>query len=64
VIVDITADQFPEITVPCIVTTDSHWHATFDQTIENTADFRLYDDWTRTRLETAYSHIVAHSRLP
>jgi hypothetical protein len=40
VITDITADQFPEISEPVIVTTDSPWHRTFTARRPRNADFR------------------------
>jgi hypothetical protein len=57
-VVDITADQFPEVANPVIVTTDSAWHRTFriDQT--RVADFRQWDEATVARL----SHVFATIR--
>src|SRR5690606_14776331 len=58
-IVDITADQFPEVVSKVIVTTDSPWHRTFDVTIEHIADCRIYDERATTRLERMYRKIVS-----
>lgn len=56
-IVDITADQFEEITMPVIVTADSEWHQTFRVSCRHVADYRVYDDRTVSRLGSAYGAI-------
>jgi hypothetical protein len=58
VIVDVTADQFPEVTEAVIVTTTSPWHATFTQQSLGAADFRRYDESTRCVLGNAYRRIL------
>jgi len=60
VLVDITADQFPEIDQKVIVTTRSDWHATFErEEVRDKADFRIYDERTVAALERAYAAILA-----
>ena len=39
-IVDITADQFAEVSQPVIVTYDSSWHSKFRQQMAHVADYR------------------------
>lgn len=58
VIVDITADQFSEVTEPVIVTTNSAWHSTFDQESLHEADCHLDDARTYARLGDAYRTIL------
>jgi hypothetical protein len=58
VIIDITADQFPEITEPVIVTAHSDWHNTFDQEERHEADYRIYDEGTVARLGIVYQTIL------
>ena len=43
VIVDITADQFPEIAEPVIVTMHSVWHKKFRQERRHEADYHVYE---------------------
>jgi hypothetical protein len=60
VIVDITADQFPEIDQKVIVTTRSDWHATFDrEEVGDKADYHIYDERTVAALGRAYRAILA-----
>jgi hypothetical protein len=58
-IIDITADQFPEMIEPIVVSNDSSWHDTFTQNVEHAADYRVYDGYTRSVLDNAYRSIVA-----
>jgi hypothetical protein len=58
VIVDITADQFPEGTLPVIVSTASPWHEQFERESLNEADFRLYDHHTVSVFSRAYHAIL------
>lgn len=60
--VDITADQFPEIDQRVIVTRHSDWHAAFkrdDMLQRHPADFRVYDPRTVSELGRVYSVILA-----
>jgi hypothetical protein len=59
-IVDITADQFPEVAEPVIVTSSSSWHETFQQEVRHSADFRIFDEDTRASLDAAFRLITAH----
>jgi hypothetical protein len=59
VIVDITADQFPEISERVVVTTFSPWHGTFEQNKEHIADYRFYAGQAAgTMLENCYRVII------
>ena len=60
VIVDITADQFPEITESVIVTTHSDWHKKFKQERPREADYHVYehDEYTLSVLGNAYKAIL------
>ena len=58
VIVDITADQFPEVTEKVFVSTQSEWHATFRQEPLHQADYQRNDEPTFLRLAKAYRVIV------
>jgi hypothetical protein len=58
VIVDITADQFPEISDPVIVTAQSSWHEGFEQESDHEADYRIYDERTVAELGGAYRSIL------
>jgi hypothetical protein len=58
-IVDITADQFPEIEQPVIVTRHSDWHATFErEEIARRADYRIYNRSAVATLERTYRAIL------
>jgi hypothetical protein len=57
-VVDITADQFPGIDSPVIVTEPSPWHATLEGVRQNKADYRIYDPETTKRLGEAYRKIL------
>ena len=58
VIVDITADQFLDMTERVIVTTHSCWHKTFDQEKMHEADYRIFDKHTVATLGNAYKTIL------
>jgi hypothetical protein len=55
VLVDITADQFPEVRQKVIVTEHSAWHSTFEIEYEHEADFFNYDARTAVMLGGVYS---------
>lgn len=58
-IVDITGDQFSEGAEAVIVTRErSPLHASFDRSVENRADYRIYDDYTVARLSVMYQQIL------
>jgi len=58
VIIDITADQFPEMTEKVVVSTRSEWHATFEQNTQHKADDLSGDESARVRLAKAYRVII------
>ena len=58
-VVDITADQFDDVTAPVIVSTCSDWHAALNGKAENSADFTQYDARTSGMLAAAYERICA-----
>jgi hypothetical protein len=60
VIVDITADQFPDINESVIVTTDHAWYNAFQIKINHTADFENYDKNTASTLSSAYRKIILY----
>jgi hypothetical protein len=59
VIVDITADQFPEILERVIVTNCSPWHGSFERRGDpHEADYLIYDANTAERCEETYRIIL------
>jgi hypothetical protein len=59
IIVDITADQFPEIDQKVIVTTQSDWHATFErEEAKDPADYRIYEECPIAKLGETYRAIL------
>lgn len=58
-VVDITADQFPEISEKVIVSRDSSWHRALKGNAENVANFRIYDQNTVANFQRIYSKVVA-----
>ncbi|MCC5467640.1 hypothetical protein [Pelosinus baikalensis] len=61
-IIDVTADQFPEITESVIITEDQSWHQQFIIEINEIADFERYDDCTKNQMRSTYSYIL--SQIP
>jgi hypothetical protein len=58
-IVDITADQFPEIDEPVLVSWDRQWHDTFDDAATlNQARLDVYDLDTVQVLESIYERVL------
>lgn len=43
VVVDITADQFPDMPHPVVAAYKSKWHAAFCGEVQNVANFDIYD---------------------
>lgn len=67
-IVDITADQFPEIVEKVIVSCNSEWHNNFNFTETlHTSHFNIYDSNNdlriKSELESAYKTICNHIKL-
>jgi hypothetical protein len=58
-IVDITADQFPDMDQRVIVARDSPWHDTFEIEDEHVGDFTIYDAATVANLGRIYAVIIA-----
>lgn len=58
-VVDITADQFDEVSTPVIVSACSEWHVALKGEVENSADFTQYDARTSAMLAAAYDRICA-----
>lgn len=58
IVVDITADQFPEMTNPAIVQENSEWHARLNGEAENLGDYRIYDHQTVSYLGKLYAKII------
>ncbi len=52
-IVDITADQVPDVAEPLIVASQSPWHVKFHGEVEHVADYEIYDERTRASLDDA-----------
>lgn len=59
-VVDITADQFPDITKKIIVEEHSLWHKKLNGEALNLADYRIYDDSTVSNLSYLYKIIMRH----
>ncbi len=59
-IVDITADQFPDAPRAVMVERNSQWHDQFNGTRQNIAHFNIYDSNTASNLGNAYGEIVRH----
>lgn len=54
----ITAGQFPEVSDKVVVADDSQWHRTFTTTIKRVADYRVFDEEARVRLDLIYRRIL------
>lgn len=58
-IIDITADQFPDQPEPVIVATDSPWHEAFEGKVQHAADFELYGPPIAPSLRASYQVVLA-----
>jgi hypothetical protein len=58
ILVDLTADQFSDMTRSVIVASSSAWHDTFEREDAHEADFQMYDAVTVSELERAYRAII------
>jgi hypothetical protein len=58
IIIDITADQFPEIDEAVIVSATSAWHERFTSDVLHEADFIIYDDYNQATLGAAYHTVM------
>ena len=59
-VVDITADQFPEITEKVIVQDFSKWHTKLNGVPQHVADYRSYNAYTVSFLSSMYFKIIAN----
>lgn len=59
-IIDITADQFPEVDIPVIVTADRTWHDRFQIKDVHSADLDYYDGQTKAELSVVYYKVVEY----
>jgi hypothetical protein len=57
-IVDITADQFPDVSQRVIVTREDGWHRRFHTSNRGVADFRRYGPETGAQLGAVYERIL------
>lgn len=57
-IIDITADQFPEIKEKILVTTDKSWHREFKGQRRSDGDFEKFEPYNKNRLVTIYKNIL------
>tara|TARA_R110002072_G_scaffold271038_2_gene430935 strand:+ start:42282 stop:42722 length:441 start_codon:yes stop_codon:yes gene_type:complete len=57
-VVDITADQFPDSDDPVIVVRDSPWHSQFTVDQSHAAHYCVYDANTRHALKRAYDVVM------
>lgn len=57
-IIDITADQFEEIQDSVVITRNRSWYKRFEVEITHTADYDIYDGFTRASLAVAYQQVV------
>jgi|WetSurMetagenome_2_1015567.scaffolds.fasta_scaffold873913_1 hypothetical protein len=58
-IIDITADQFPDGPGKVVICRDSTWHAAFHGKRKNVADYRIYDSYTVATLQAAYRTVCS-----
>ena len=59
-VIDITADQFPDVSESVIVTLDSPWHRAWRGKVQHGADYRLYgvEDGAGRVLHDAYRTLI------
>jgi hypothetical protein len=62
-IIDIAADQFPEISDTIIVTINSKWHSEWNGKKENLADYKIYDERTREIFKRKYECIMTEMKM-
>ena len=58
-IIDITADQFPEINVKVQITKDTSWHSMFREQSREFRDFEINNEFNMIRLRKLYKNIIA-----
>lgn len=64
IIIDITADQFPEVDHAVIVTATPTWHGGFASEVLHEADFIIFDQYTAAMMGTAYLAVMQHMETP
>ena len=62
-IIDITADQFPEIKDKVIVTKDRTWYSQFDSQSRHEGDFDGLESYNKRRLTSIYNNIIKRAFL-
>jgi len=58
IVVDITADQFPEVSEKVIVSSNSKWHKSLKGKHQHIADYRIYDVRTKSAFHGQYTKIL------
>lgn len=61
-IIDITADQFSDVSQQVIVTKDKAWHYKFRIQGKYDNDFEEFESCNKKRLSTIYQNILSHIR--
>lgn len=59
-LIDITADQFSDITQKVIFTTDKSWYNKFRIKDRHDGDFEKYESFNKNRLSIIYNNILRH----
>ncbi len=57
-IIDITADQFPEIKDQVLITSDRTWHMKFREQLRPDGDFEKFATYNKFRLTKIYKNIM------
>jgi len=57
-VIDITADQFPNVDDKVIVSNNSIWHSTLNGRALHLADYRIYDANTKCSLERIHHKVL------
>lgn len=58
IIVDITADQFPDIAEKVIVSYGSDWHLRWKGEKQNIANINVYDERTKMNMQKMYNRVL------
>lgn len=57
-IIDLTADQFPDVNEVVVVTYDKSWHQAINKQQKSEVDFEKFDGYNHARLKTIYNNIL------
>lgn len=57
-VIDITADQFPDVDDKVIISNNSIWHSALEGRADNLADYRIYDAHTKSTLKRVHSKVL------